>query len=132
MTTPRHTTTLDRKQDTRKSSKARGNPTKAMRPRVGGGCRDWESGLTGPSVAPRLPCDPLALHLKGKILDHWRPALRIRDVRTIPLEYPLPQPVFDANYIMATKPALLVEVETDEGLIGLGESAHFGGPLRST
>ena len=58
--------------------------------------------------------------------------MRIRDVRTIPLEYPLPQPVFDANYIMATKPALLVEVETDEGLIGLGESAHFGGPLRST
>ncbi len=58
--------------------------------------------------------------------------MRIRDVRTIPLEYPLPQPVFDANYIMATKPALLVEVETEDGLIGLGEAAHFGGPLRST
>ena len=58
--------------------------------------------------------------------------MRIRDVRTIPLEYPLPQPMFDANYRMATKPALLVEVETDDGLIGLGEAAHFGGPLRST
>jgi L-alanine-DL-glutamate epimerase-like enolase superfamily enzyme len=58
--------------------------------------------------------------------------MRIRDVRTIPVECPLPQPVFDANYIMATKPALLVEVETDEGLVGLGEAAHFGGPLRST
>jgi L-alanine-DL-glutamate epimerase-like enolase superfamily enzyme len=58
--------------------------------------------------------------------------MRIRDVRTIPVEYPLPRPVFDANYIMATKPALLVEVVTDEGLIGLGEAAHFGGPLRST
>lgn len=58
--------------------------------------------------------------------------MRIRDVRTIPLEYPLPHPVFDANYIMAVKPALLVEVETDDGLIGLGEAAHFGGPLRST
>ncbi|HXZ43645.1 MAG TPA: mandelate racemase/muconate lactonizing enzyme family protein [archaeon] len=58
--------------------------------------------------------------------------MRIRDVRTIPVEYPLSRPVFDANYIMATKPALLVEVETDEGLIGLGEAAHFGGPLRST
>ncbi len=33
---------------------------------------------------------------------------------------------------MATKPALLVEVETDGGLIGLGEAAHFGGPLAST
>jgi L-alanine-DL-glutamate epimerase-like enolase superfamily enzyme len=58
--------------------------------------------------------------------------MRIRDVRTIPVECRLAQPVFDANYIMATKPALLVEVETDEGLIGLGEAAHFGGPLKST
>ena len=57
--------------------------------------------------------------------------MRIRDVRTIPVECPLPKPVFDANYIMATKPALLVEVETDEGVVGLGEAAHFGGPLRS-
>ena len=56
----------------------------------------------------------------------------IRDVRTIPVECTLPQPVFDANYIMATKPALLVEVETDDGLVGLGEAAHFGGPLAST
>jgi len=58
--------------------------------------------------------------------------MKIRDIRTIPVEYLLPQPVFDANYVMATKPALLVEVETDDGLIGLGEAAHFGGPLRST
>ena len=56
----------------------------------------------------------------------------IRDIRTIPVECTLPQPVFDANYLMATKPALLVEVETDDGLIGLGEAAHFGGPLSST
>jgi L-alanine-DL-glutamate epimerase-like enolase superfamily enzyme len=58
--------------------------------------------------------------------------MRIRDVRTIPVEVVLPQPVYDANYRMATKPALLVEVETDDGLVGLGEAAHFGGPLRST
>ncbi len=58
--------------------------------------------------------------------------MRIRDVRTIPMEYTLPHPVFDANYTMTTKPALLVEVETDEGLVGLGEAAHFGGPLVST
>ncbi|MBI4573318.1 MAG: mandelate racemase/muconate lactonizing enzyme family protein [candidate division NC10 bacterium] len=58
--------------------------------------------------------------------------MQVRDVRTIPLEFPLPQPVFDANYSMATKPALLVEVETDDGLVGLGEAAHFGGPLGST
>lgn len=58
--------------------------------------------------------------------------MKIRDVRTLAVEYTLPTPVFDANYTMATKPALLVEVETDAGLVGLGEAAHFGGPLVST
>jgi len=58
--------------------------------------------------------------------------VKIRDVRTLAVEYTLPTPVFDANYTMATKPALLVEVETDAGLVGLGEAAHFGGPLVST
>lgn len=58
--------------------------------------------------------------------------MKIRDVRTLAVEYTLPTPVFDANYMMATKPALLVEVETDAGLVGLGEAAHFGGPLVST
>ena len=33
---------------------------------------------------------------------------------------------------MVTKPALLVEVDTDEGITGLGEAAHFGGPMAST
>ncbi len=58
--------------------------------------------------------------------------MRITDVRTIAVEVNLKQTVFDANYTMATKPALLVEVVTDEGLIGLGEAAHFGGPMAST
>jgi len=58
--------------------------------------------------------------------------MRITDVRTIPVEVKLPKPVFDANYTMATKPALLVEIETDQGLVGLGEAAHFGGPMAST
>lgn len=58
--------------------------------------------------------------------------MRITDVRTIAVEVKLQQPVFDANYTMATKPALLVEVETDAGVIGLGEAAHFGGPMAST
>ncbi|HSB69868.1 MAG TPA: mandelate racemase/muconate lactonizing enzyme family protein [Candidatus Methylomirabilis sp.] len=58
--------------------------------------------------------------------------MRISDIRCIPVECHLSQPVYDANYIMATKPALLVEVETDGGLVGLGEAAHFGGPLQST
>ncbi len=58
--------------------------------------------------------------------------MRITDVRTIAVEVALPEPVYDANYTMATKPALLVEIETDEGLVGLGEAAHFGGPMAST
>jgi len=58
--------------------------------------------------------------------------MRITNVRTIAVEVKLPKPVFDANYTMATKPALLVEVETDQGLVGLGEAAHFGGPMAST
>jgi L-alanine-DL-glutamate epimerase-like enolase superfamily enzyme len=58
--------------------------------------------------------------------------MRIRDVRSIGVECSLAHRVFDANYTMATKPALLVEVETDDGLIGIGEAAHFGGPLAST
>ena len=58
--------------------------------------------------------------------------MRITDIRTIAVEVKLPQTVFDANYTMATKPALLVEVETDDGVVGLGEAAHFGGPMAST
>src|SRR5258708_20888078 len=58
--------------------------------------------------------------------------MRISDIRTISVEVKLPQPVYDANYTMATKPALLVEVETDQGLVRLGEAAHFGGPMAST
>ncbi len=58
--------------------------------------------------------------------------MKITDIRTISVEWPLPSPVYDANYIMATKPALLVEVETSDGLVGIGEAAHFGGPLVST
>ena len=58
--------------------------------------------------------------------------MRITDIRTIAVEVKLKQTVFDANYTMATKPALLVEVDTDEGVVGLGEAAHFGGPMAST
>jgi L-alanine-DL-glutamate epimerase-like enolase superfamily enzyme len=58
--------------------------------------------------------------------------MHISDIRTIAVEVNLKQTVFDANYTMATKPALLVEVHTDEGLVGIGEAAHFGGPMAST
>src|SRR5207245_3869196 len=66
------------------------------------------------------------------LADAWGRRLNGRAVRTISFEHPLPRPVVDANSPMASKPALLVEVETDTGLLGLGEAAHFGGPLVST
>ena len=58
--------------------------------------------------------------------------MRITDIRTIPLEVELHETVYDANYTMKNKPALLVQVFTDDGLIGIGEAAHFGGPMSST
>ena len=58
--------------------------------------------------------------------------MRITDIQTIPLEVELHETVYDANYTMKNKPALLVQVFTDDGLIGIGEAAHFGGPMSST
>ncbi|MEJ6649220.1 MAG: mandelate racemase/muconate lactonizing enzyme family protein [Burkholderiales bacterium] len=58
--------------------------------------------------------------------------MRITDIQTIPLEVELHETVYDANYTMKNKPALLVQVFTDDGLIGLGEAAHCGGPMSST
>jgi len=55
--------------------------------------------------------------------------MKITNVETISLSFSLEKPVYDANYEMATKPCLLVLISTDEGVSGLGESAHFGGPL---
>ena len=53
----------------------------------------------------------------------------ITDVTVIPLVYPLPAPMADAIHYIASRPALLVQVHTDEGITGLGEAAAYGGPL---
>jgi len=58
--------------------------------------------------------------------------MKITDAVTIQLDYPLERAVYDSKYTMSNKPALLVEVRTDEGVIGIGEAGHFGGPLIST
>jgi len=58
--------------------------------------------------------------------------MRITNIEAIPLEVELNKTVFDANYTMKNKPALLVKVFTDEGVVGIGEAAHFGGPMAST
>ena len=56
----------------------------------------------------------------------------ITDVRTIPLQVELDEPFMDSRELITYRQALLVEVLTDEGIVGLGESAVWGGPHIST
>ena len=56
----------------------------------------------------------------------------IVDIRTIPLAFRAANPVMSARGINAARNALLVEIETDTGLVGLGEAGSAGGPLVST
>jgi len=56
----------------------------------------------------------------------------ITDVTTIKLRYEMPIPMADAIHYMPNRNTLLVQVHTDEGLIGLGEAAAYGGYLEST
>jgi len=58
--------------------------------------------------------------------------VRITDVTTIKLRYPMPTPMADAIHYMPERPTLLVQVHTDEGIVGLGEAAAYGGFLEST
>ena len=58
--------------------------------------------------------------------------MKITDVRTIPLSYRCDKPYMSAAGAQVARNALLVEVETDTGLIGLGEAGSAGGPLAST
>jgi L-alanine-DL-glutamate epimerase-like enolase superfamily enzyme len=56
----------------------------------------------------------------------------ITDVTTIKLSYDMPVPMADAVHYMPSRPTLLVQVHTDEGIVGLGEAAAYGGYLEST
>lgn len=80
--------------------------------------------LPGRKRVPSIKCYAIGMRKEKQ--------MKITDVVTIQLNYPLEKAVYDSNYTMSTKPALLVEVRTDEGVTGIGEAAHFGGPLIST
>ena len=55
--------------------------------------------------------------------------MRITDVETIPLFYPMPYPLTYARGEYRTREALLVRVHTDDpSIIGWGEAAMWGGP----
>ena len=58
--------------------------------------------------------------------------MKILDVRTIPLSYRCEQPYISAAGGQVARNTLLVEIETDTGLVGLGEAGSAGGPLAST
>ncbi len=55
----------------------------------------------------------------------------ITDVTTIKLRFPMVVPMADAIHYMPERTTLLVRVHTDDGIIGLGEVAAYGGYLES-
>lgn len=57
--------------------------------------------------------------------------MRITDVSTIRLRYTVPTPMADAIHYMPERNLLLVQVATDDGRVGIGEAAAFGGSLES-
>ena len=57
--------------------------------------------------------------------------MRITEVATLKLRYSMPTPMADAIHYMPERTALLVQILTDDGLVGLGECAAYGGSLES-
>jgi L-alanine-DL-glutamate epimerase-like enolase superfamily enzyme len=58
--------------------------------------------------------------------------MKIADVRTITLSYRCDIPYMSAAGVQTARQAVLVEIEADNGLIGIGEAGSAGGPLAST
>ena len=57
--------------------------------------------------------------------------MKIIDIRAIPLSYSCPTPYCSANLMQTRRGAVLVEVETDDGLVGIGEAGTGGGVTQS-
>lgn len=58
--------------------------------------------------------------------------MKITDIRTIPLSYKVPNPAMSAAGVNAVRNAVIVEIETDSGLVGIAEAGSAGGPPSST
>ena len=56
--------------------------------------------------------------------------MKIVDIRTIPLSYRCDPPYGSAGGMQSARGGLLVEVETDDGIIGIGEAGVGGGSTR--
>jgi L-alanine-DL-glutamate epimerase-like enolase superfamily enzyme len=61
-----------------------------------------------------------------------RTAPRITSVTTYGVSYPLEAPMADAVHYIPARAALLVEVACDDGTVGTGESAIYGGSATAT
>jgi L-alanine-DL-glutamate epimerase-like enolase superfamily enzyme len=57
--------------------------------------------------------------------------VQITEVSTIKLRYVMDVPMADAVHYMPERTLLLVQVHTDEGIVGMGECAAYGGTLES-
>ena len=58
--------------------------------------------------------------------------MKITNVETVGLAYPTKKPFYNALGRSAQRACLLVRIYTDEGIVGVGEAAPYGGPLIST
>ena len=58
--------------------------------------------------------------------------MKITSVTAMVLRYQYENGIADAQNYFSTRNAVLVQVTTDEGITGIGESACFGGPAEST
>ncbi len=56
----------------------------------------------------------------------------IEKIEAIPLVYELEKPICSSAGVCRKKQMLLIKVYTDEGIVGYGDSAPFGGPVQST
>ena len=64
--------------------------------------------------------------------DTARTAPRIASITTSSVSYPLEEPMADAVHYIGARAALLVEVACDDGRVGVGESAIYGGSASAT
>ena len=58
--------------------------------------------------------------------------MKIERVECIPMVYPMKDPIYSGTGKCDARQLLLVRIYTDTGLVGLGESAPYGGPVQST
>jgi L-alanine-DL-glutamate epimerase-like enolase superfamily enzyme len=64
--------------------------------------------------------------------DSSRTVPRIASITTYSVNYPLDEPMADAVHYIPGRAALLVEVACDDGRVGTGESAIYGGSASAT